>query len=148
MPDRWVFLNFKLLLRKYDIARQQMSAAPLRRVVLEIHVACFWSDSYNICAFSFRNAGVAWEKNGSVTQSRCYVFNHPYCTEAFDVSALGFYTYHVSCFQIPTCYEETDCRGNGEVCSTERYLVYQWNIRLLWLWRYIWFFLYLYLLTI
>lgn len=27
-------------------------------------MACFRSDSYNICAFSFRNAGATWKKMG------------------------------------------------------------------------------------
>lgn len=103
MSHRCIFLCFKLPLRKSDIALQQMSAA-LCRVVWEI----FLSDSHNICAFSFRNAGATWKK-GSVTQSRCYVFNHPYCTEAFDVSVLRFFlTHHVPlCSQCPACSEET-----------------------------------------
>ncbi len=115
MSDRQIFVHFKLLLRKYDLTQQQMSA-PLCRIVWEIHVAHLLSDSHNVCAFSFRNVGATWKK-GSVTQSRCYAFNHPYSSEAFDVSAFGFFiTYQVPLW-LQCCFEETTCRGNRAVCS-------------------------------
>lgn len=51
-----------------------------------VRFMCFFpqSDTCNIWAFHFRNAGATWKK-GSVTRSRCRVFNHPYCSAAFEV---------------------------------------------------------------